>query len=88
MSYRKELPNNFVEENGYIISPPDRTLVIVSIFLVVIGIMAIFSAGSAKAVGEGLSPLYFSIRQFVWLIAGIFGAAFFAKFVIVEFYKL
>ena len=80
MSYRKTLPNNYIEENGYIISPPDRTLVIVSIFLVVIGIMAIFSAGSAKAVGEGLSPLYFSIRQFVWLIAGIFGAAFFAKY--------
>ena len=50
MSYRRELPNNYVEEDGYIISPPDRTLIIVTIFLVVIGVMAIFSAGSSKAV--------------------------------------
>ena len=81
MSYRKELPNNsYIEDGGYIISPPDRTLVIVSIFLVVTGILAIFSAGSAKAVMEGLSPLHFTVRQFVWLIAGIFGASFFAKY--------
>lgn len=80
MSYRRELPNNFTEEDGYIISPPDRTLVIVAIFLVVIGIMAIFSAGSSKAVMEGLSPLHFTIRQFIWLIFGIFGAWFFTKY--------
>lgn len=80
MSLKKELPNNYTEENGYIISPPDRTLVIVTIFLVIIGIMAIFSAGSSKAVMEGLSPLHFTIRQFIWLVAGIFGASFFAKY--------
>ncbi len=79
MSYRKELPNNFTEEDGYIISPPDRTLVIVSIFLVAIGILAIFSAGSAKAVIEGLSPLHFTIRQLLWLGIGVFGAIWFAK---------
>lgn len=79
MSYRKELPNNYTEENGYIISPPDRTLIIVSIFLVVIGIMAIFSAGSAKAVIEGLSPLHFTLRQLAWLGIGIFGAIWFTR---------
>ena len=80
MSKRSELPYNYTEEDNYIISPPDRTLVIVTIFLVVIGIMAIFSAGSSKAVIEGLSPIHFTIRQFFWLVAGIFGANFFAKY--------
>ena len=79
MSYRKELPNNFTEENGYIISPPDRTLIIVTIFLVVIGIMAIFSAGSSKAVIEGLSPVHYTLRQFIWLIIGVIGAVFFTR---------
>lgn len=80
MSLKKELSNNYANEGGYIISPPDRTLVIITIFLVIIGIMAIFSAGSSKAVTEGLSPLHFTIRQFIWLVAGIFGASFFAKY--------
>lgn len=80
MSLKKQIPNNIGEEEGYIISPPDRTLIVVTIFLVVIGIMAIFSAGSAKAVAEGLNPLHFTIRQFIWLIAGVFGAAVFAKY--------
>ena len=79
MSYRKELPNNFTEENGYIISPPDRTLIIDTIFLVVIGIMAIFSAGSSKAVIEGLSPVHYTLRQFIWLIIGVVGAVFFTR---------
>ncbi|MCD8024648.1 MAG: putative lipid II flippase FtsW [Candidatus Gastranaerophilales bacterium] len=79
MSYRKELPNNYTEEGGYIISPPDRTLIIVTIFLVIIGIMAIFSAGSSKAVIEGLSPLHFTVKQLIWLAAGICAAIFFTK---------
>ncbi len=80
MSYKKESLNNISGGSGYIISPPDRTLVIVTIFLVIIGIMAIFSAGSSKAVAEGLNPLHFTIKQFIWLVAGVFGAGFFAKY--------
>ncbi len=80
MSYRKELPNNFTEEDGYIISPPDRTLVIITIFLVIIGIMAIFSAGSSKAIAENLSPLHFTIRQLIWLVGGIIGAGFLTRY--------
>ena len=70
MSYRKELPNNFTEENGYIISPPDRTLIIVTIFLVVIGIMAIFSAGAPKCIMQGTHSTFFVLRQFIWFILG------------------
>lgn len=80
MSQKKYLPDNYAEEDGYIISPPDRTLIIVTIFLIVIGTMAIFSAGSSKAVIEGLSPLHFTLRQLIWLAAGIFGANFFAGY--------
>ncbi len=80
MSYKREARNSFQGEGErYIISPPDKTLVIVTIFLVIIGIMAIFSAGSSKAIAEGLSPLHFTIRQFFWLIGGILGAIFFTK---------
>ena len=65
---------------NYIISPPDKTLVWIIGALVVIGIMAIFSAGSPRAVAEGVNPVFFTVRQFAWLIGGVFGAMFFANF--------
>jgi cell division protein FtsW len=63
-----------------IIAPPDRTLVIVTIFLIVIGIMSIFSATSAKAIAENQHPAYYLIKQTMWLVAGIFGCWAFTKF--------
>ena len=47
---------------------------------VVIGIMAIFSAGSPRAVAEGVNPVFFTVRQFAWLIGGVFCAMFFSNF--------
>ena len=57
-------------ENRVIITPPDKTLIIVSIFILVIGIMSVFSAGSARAIREGLNPAYYLIRQFAGLVIG------------------
>ncbi len=65
---------------NYIISPPDKTLVWIVGALIVIGIMAIFSAGSPRAVAEGVNPVFFTVRQLAWLVAGIFGAMVFANY--------
>lgn len=65
---------------NYIISPPDKTLIWIIGTLIVIGIMAIFSAGSPRAVAEGVNPVFFTVRQLAWLVAGVFGAMFFANF--------
>ena len=50
------------------------------IFIVVFGIMAVFSASAPKAIGLGENPISFVIKQVVCLVIGIFGACFFAKF--------
>lgn len=65
---------------NYIISPPDKTLVWIIGALIIIGIMAIFSAGSPRAVAEGVNPVFFTVRQLAWLVVGIIGAAFFSQF--------
>lgn len=65
---------------NYIISPPDKTLVWIIGALIIIGIMAIFSAGSPRAVAEGVNPVFFTVRQLAWLVVGIFGAMFFSQF--------
>jgi len=64
---------------NYIISPPDKTLVWIIGALIIIGVMAIFSAGSPRAVAEGVNPVFFTVRQFAWLVVGVFGAMFFAN---------
>lgn len=81
MSYPKNNSYHDGESgNNYIISQPDNTLIVVVVFLVVIGIMAVFSAGSPKAIASGDNPLVFSIKQFVWLIGGVFFASILSKY--------
>lgn len=81
MSYQRNNSYHDRESgNNYIISQPDSTLITVVVFLVVIGIMAIFSAGSPRAIANGDSPLVFAIKQIAWLIAGIGTASFFSKY--------
>lgn len=81
MSYQKS--NSYHDRDSgsnYIISQPDNTLVTVVIFLVVIGIMAIFSAGSPRAIASGDNPLIFTIKQLAWLVAGVVCASFLSKY--------
>ena len=47
------------------IAAPDRILTLVVLFLVVIGVMFIFSASVPKCVNAGLNPLHFTIIQLV-----------------------
>ena len=64
----------------YVETPPDNILMIVVVFIVVFGIMAVFSASAPKAIGLGENPISFVLKQSIWLIMGIFGAYFFSKF--------
>lgn len=79
MSYRKN--RNYTHTNTtYTQTPADNILVIVVMFIVVFGIMAVFSASAPKAIGLGENPISFVLKQGVWLVIGIFGAIFFSNF--------
>lgn len=59
-----------------IISAPDRTMMIVVAFLVIIGIMAIFSASAPKCMEMGTNPAGFVLNQLLFLILGLIGMKF------------
>ncbi|MFA7659252.1 MAG: putative lipid II flippase FtsW [Candidatus Gastranaerophilaceae bacterium] len=56
-----------------IISSPDRTLLVVVAFLVILGIMAIFSASAPKSMEMGLNPARFVFNQIFFLVLGFLG---------------
>ncbi len=58
----------------------DRPLLIAVIFLVVIGLMAIFSASAPKCVEMGVNPARFLIIQIIGVIIGFMGLKFFSNF--------
>ena len=79
MSYQKN--RNYTHTNTtYSTTPADNVLIITVIFIVVFGIMAVFSASAPKAISYGDNPFSFTFKQLIWLVAGIFGALFFSKF--------
>ena len=58
----------------------DRPLLIAVIFLVVIGLMAIFSASAPKCIEMGLNPARFLIQQLIGVIIGFIGLRFLSNF--------
>ena len=64
----------------YAQTPADNILMVVVIFIIVFGIMAVFSASAPKAISYGDNPFSFTLKQLIWLVAGVFGAMFFSKF--------
>lgn len=58
----------------------DRPLLIAVIFLVVIGLMAIFSASAPKCVEMGVNPARFLIQQIIGVIIGFIGLRFLSNF--------
>ena len=62
------------------VSSPDKTLLIVVAFLIVLGFMAIFSATAPKCLDEGGNPAQFLIKQAICFVAGFLGLKFFAGF--------
>ncbi len=62
-----------IQQQKPIYSSHDRTLVFIVMFLIVVGLLAIFSAGAPKCIMQNTSSTYFVLRQFIWFILGCFG---------------
>ncbi len=77
---RQRTSKRYALPDDVVLSPPDSTLMVVVAFLVVIGLMAIFSAGAPKCIDEGVNPASFAIRQFIYMIVGFFGLRYFMNF--------
>ena len=82
MSYQRSNRREPNRENiqSVIISSPDKTLLIVVTFLIVIGFLAIFSATAPKCLDEGGNPLQFVLKQFLCFVVGFFGLKFFMNY--------
>ena len=81
MYYQKNNKNQTTyTDTTFAQTPPDNILVIVSLFIIVFGIMAVFSASAPKAIGLGDNPFSFTLKQLIWFAAGIGGAYFFSKY--------
>ena len=66
--------------HSLIISAPDKTLLIVVMFLIIMGFMAIFSATAPKCLDEGGNPAQFLIKQVMAFVAGFFFMRFFTNY--------
>ena len=77
MSYQKYNYQQMQEKP--LLSAPDTKLLVIVIFLVVIGIMAIFSTTAQKAIEEGLNPASYVLKQSSFLIIGVFIMNFFVN---------
>lgn len=82
MSYTRSSrrPSNYEPQMGVIISSPDRTLLVIVAFLVILGIMSIFSASAPKSMELGLNPARFVLNQVVFLVIGVVGMKFLADY--------
>ena len=65
---------------GDIVSSPDKSLIIIVAFLVIIGFLAIFSTTAPKCMREGVNLATFLIKQGVFATVGFFLMAWFAKY--------
>lgn len=68
------------EEKSIILSAPDKTLLLVVTFLVIIGFLAIFSATAPKCMREGVNLASFLIKQMIYAGFGFLAMGWFAKF--------
>lgn len=73
MSYPSRRPSNYEPQMGVIISSPDRTLMVVVAFLVILGLMSIFSASAPKCMEMGTNPAVFVFNQLIFFIIGFIG---------------
>jgi len=63
-----------------IISSPDRTLLVIVAFLVILGLMSIFSASAPKCMEMGTNPAGFVFKQLFFLILGFVGMKFLTNY--------
>lgn len=68
-----------------ILTAPDRPLLIIVVFLVITGFLAIFSATAPKCMREGLPLISFLLKQLIFAGGGFFALSFFMNF---DYHKL
>lgn len=75
MSYQRTIRRtpNYEPQTSVIISSPDRTLLVIVAFLVILGLMSIFSASAPKSIELGLNPARFVLNQMFFLVIGAIG---------------
>lgn len=72
--------DSYSPKYSVMISPPDKTIMIVVAFLVIIGLMSIFSASAPKCMEYGQNPAKFMIMQSIFLVLGVLGVRFFENY--------
>ena len=77
MSYQNNIPNQNLSPQNM---QSDRPLLVAVIFLVVIGLMAIFSASAPKCIEMGVNPARFLIQQLIGVVIGFIGLRFLSNF--------
>lgn len=82
MSYQRRINRepNTERIQSVIISAPDKTLLVVVAFLVIIGFLAIFSATAPKCLDEGGFPAQFLVKQLICFVIGFFFLRFFMNY--------
>ena len=70
---------NKIENSKYIISPFDKNLLIIVIFLIVVGLISTFSAMVPREIREGINPIGIIIKQLVFIGIGTFFMLFLSK---------
>lgn len=83
MSYQKYNPKRevpYTPKQSIILTPPDKTILIVVAFLVTIGIISIFSASAPKCMELGQNPARFALLQILFLVFGVIGLKFFINY--------
>ena len=71
---------NQIQQPNVILSPYDSTLTFIVLFLIIIGFLAIFSAGAPKCIIQGTHSAFFVLRQFIWFILGCIAMFTISKF--------
>lgn len=82
MSYQSNIRDERISSNKMSSQnmQSDRPLLIAVTFLVVIGVMAIFSASAPKCIEMGLNPARFLVQQIFGIIVGVVGLRFLSNF--------
>ena len=73
------------KKSDTILTAPDKHLLIIVTFLVIIGFLAIFSATAPKCMREGVSLVSFLVKQVIFAGVGFFALIFFTNF---DYHKL
>ena len=68
-----------VENNKYILSPFDKNLLVIVIFLIVVGLISTFSAMVPREIREGINPIGIILKQLGFIFAGTLGMLYFSK---------